>query len=118
LCSRKSFIWRRFRGSTKTLRVMKLTAILLLGVALTVSANTVSQTITLSAKNISLEKAFSELEKQTGFVVIYSLDVIEKTSPVSIAVRDEPIGSFLNKILNGQSLGYAIENKTISIKKK
>src|SRR5688572_24567418 len=108
LCNRKPFVWAYFRQSTKTLRVMKLTAILLLGMGLTVSANTVSQTITLSAKNIPLEKVFSEVERQTGFVVIYSLDVIEKTIPVSVSVRKEPLASFLNKILAGQPLWYAI----------
>ena len=57
------------RGSllTKLLLVMRITAIFILGVSLHVSANSFSQSITISAKKITIEKAFRLIEQQTDF---------------------------------------------------
>lgn len=51
---------------TKTLLIMKFTAILLLSAALQVSATGYSQRVTLSEKNAPLEKVFTAIKKQTG----------------------------------------------------
>ena len=118
LCDRKIRVYTLFRLSTQTLRVMRLTAILLLCAGLTVSARTVSQTITFSAKNVALEKVFSAIKQQTGYLVLYSVDVIEQTSPVTITAKDESLTSFLSRLLSDQPLSYLIENKTISIQRK
>ena len=102
LCDRKIRVYTLFRLSTQTLRVMRLTAILLLCAGLTVSARTVSQTITFSAKNVGLEKVFSAIKQQTGYLVLYSVDVIEQTSPVTITAKDESLTSFLSRLLSDQ----------------
>ena len=44
---------------------MRITAIFILGVSLHVSANSFSQSITISAKKITIEKAFRLIEEQT-----------------------------------------------------
>ena len=48
-------------AATQTLRIMKITAILLTVVCLHAAASGLTQTITLSAKNAPLEKIFSEI---------------------------------------------------------
>ena len=101
----------------KMLRVMKLTTFVLLVFALHVNARAWSQTITFSGKNVSLETAFSAVEKQTGYVVFYDYRQIVGAKPISIDVKNLPLATFLNLCFKNQPFTYAIEDKTIVIAK-
>jgi TonB-linked SusC/RagA family outer membrane protein len=94
---------------------MKLTSILILGACLQVSAKGISQTITFSEKNVSLQTVFSAIKKQTGYAVLYNADQLEKSRPVSINVTNVLLEDFLKQVLNGQPFEYTIENTTIFI---
>jgi TonB-dependent starch-binding outer membrane protein SusC len=102
---------------TKTMRVMQLSAIFLLGICLQVSAAGVSQTITFSGEKIPLENVFSVIEKQTGYYVVYYRKDIENTKPVTVNVKDQLLQEFISEILKGQGLEFLIKEKTISVKK-
>ena len=78
---------------------MKLTAFFLLVCALHVSGRTSSQTITLSAESITLEKAFREIKKQTGYYVVAYRNIVPKASNVSVEVENMPLAEFLDLIL-------------------
>src|SRR5882757_2358717 len=60
----------------KTLLVMKLTILFLAFGLLTAHAESYSQTITFSGKNVSLVKIFNEVEQQTGFAVFANKDLL------------------------------------------
>ncbi len=83
------------RGLTKTLRIMKITAIILLSACLVASANGKSQSITLSVKNAPLEKVLQEIKSQTGFQFIYTVDVIQKAKPIDLTVKNANIEEVL-----------------------
>lgn len=102
----------------QTLRVVQLTSIILLACTMTLSAKTVSQTITYSGKNVKLENIFLVIKQQTGYLVTYNPDNIKAAEPVDIDVYDEPLTSFMNIILKDQSFDFNIEGNTIFIKKK
>src|SRR5688572_16946080 len=68
------------------LLAMKLTAIILLSASLVASANGHGQQVTLSLKNASLETAFKEIKRQTGFSFIYGKEQLADTKQVSITV--------------------------------
>ncbi len=72
---------------TKLLRVMRLTSIILIVCCVHVSAKTVSQTVTYAGKNSSLDKVFSAVEKQTGYVFIYNPELIDKAKPVTVEAQ-------------------------------
>jgi hypothetical protein len=61
----------RRRGFTKTMRIMKITALIILLGFLHLSATSFSQNVTLSLKNTSLDRIFTEIERQTGYNFIY-----------------------------------------------
>ena len=65
-----SHSWRN-EMTQKIIRVMKLTALLLFAGFLHVSARTNAQVITLSVKDIPIQKALTEIEKQSGYNFIY-----------------------------------------------
>lgn len=112
-------VWWRRRGFTKTVLVMKLTSILILATALHVYAiGDAQEKITLSAKNESLEKVFSAVEKQTGYVFFFDEEILKNAKPVSIKAENLSIDKFLDAILLNQSLRYSFQNKTIIISRQ
>ncbi len=103
---------------SKTLRVMKLLTALLLVVCLQASATGISQTITYSGKEVSLEKVFKVIKEQTGYFVSYKTSQLRKSTPVTIQSEDMPLEQFLHRVLQNQPLDYTLEETTIFIKWK
>jgi TonB-linked SusC/RagA family outer membrane protein len=101
---------------TKTLRIMKLAAILLFAAAMHVSAKGLTQDkISLSLKNAPLEKAFGEIEAQSGFVFIYKDETV-KDKRISIQLLNVTLSQALDECLKGQALSYQIVGKSVAIK--
>src|SRR5450755_2757054 len=74
---------------TKTFRVMKLTAILLLGACLHVSAKVFSQEkISLHEKDASLQKIFEDIQKQTHFIFWCEEWLLKKGGTVTLDIQD------------------------------
>ena len=102
----------------KILRVMQLTTVLLLWFCLQTAASGISQTITYSGKNVSLEEVFAAIKQQTGYFVSYKASQIRKAKPVTIHGENMPLSQFLNRVLEKERLGFTIEVNTIFIKRK
>jgi len=94
---------------------MKLTAIILLTASLQVTAKSISQTITLSGKNLPLTKVFSEIKNQTGYLVVSRIEFLEKAKPVTVFAVNQPLEDFIKEVLKEQPFTYKFEDKTISI---
>jgi TonB-linked SusC/RagA family outer membrane protein len=103
---------------TKTLLVMKLTTILLLAACIQVHATAFSQTVTFSGRNVTLETVFSNINKQTGYIVFCDYALIRDAKKVTIHAKDASVESIMNAALKDQPLSYEIVNKTIVISKK
>ena len=99
----------------QTLRVMRLTAFMLLSFCLHVSAKSISQTVTYSGKEVSLEKVFSAIEKQTGYFVVWKTNMLKQAKPITIDAENLPLQQFLQEVLKNQPLDFTIENQTIFI---
>lgn len=106
------------RLSTKTMRVMKLTAILLMAFCLQVAARGKAQSVTFSEKNSTLKRAFQAIEQQTGYVVFVSKQLLQEAKPVTVTARQMPLADFLAAVLKDQSLDYTVEKQTVFIRKK
>ncbi|THU40289.1 SusC/RagA family TonB-linked outer membrane protein [Niastella caeni] len=102
----------------QALRIMKLTAILITIVFLQVKAEGFSQTITYSGNDLMLEKVFTVIKQQTGYVFLYTTEIIKDAKKVSLHVKDATLEDVLEHVLKDQQLGYLIENKTIVITRK
>jgi TonB-linked SusC/RagA family outer membrane protein len=98
--------------------VMPLTFIFLTALLLQISARALSQTVSLSAKDMTLQQLFPLIEKQTGFVVFYNKELLKDTRPVSVTVKDMPLADFLTAILKDQPLHFRIVGKTIVLSRK
>lgn len=97
------------------LRIMKLTTILLLIATLQVSARGYSQGITLKQKDVPLEKVLQDIRKQSGYNVVYTKQMLNNATPVTIDVNGVPVQKAVEEVLKGQPLTFSILDKTIII---
>jgi len=98
--------------------VMKLTAILLLFACLQVSATGFSQNITLSEKNVSLQKVFKQIHKQTGYQFFYQDEMLNKAGRINIQVKNMPLEKVLAICFKDAPLTYSVENNAIIVNAK
>lgn len=104
--------------SPQILKAMKLTFVFLTAVFLQISAKGVSQTVTLSLKNVPLLKVFQQIEKQTGFGFLVSKKAIKDAARITINAKNVSVNDVLQYCLKGQPLTYSIEENTIVISRK
>lgn len=104
--------------TTKTLLVMRLATILLLGALLQAKAEGKAQTVTLSEKNAPLEKIFDRLRAQTGYLFFYNDQLMKKARPVTIRLRNATVTEALDRCFEGQPLTYTVMGKQIIVRQK
>ena len=88
-----------YAGFTKTLRIMKITAIILISTCLQVAARSDAQTISFSLKNVPVQKVFKEASRQAGISIVYSEALFKNFDRVTIAVKNATIAEVLDKCL-------------------
>lgn len=106
------------RKIIQTLLFMKLTAFLLVVACLQVSANGIAQTITISEKNVPLQKVFKQIQKQVACDFVYSPEVLQHAGSVTVDVRNASLDQVLRLALKDKPLTYVIFGKTIVISPK
>ena len=104
--------------TAKTLRIMKLIAVLMLAACLQVSAKGYSQRISLNVKDAGLEKIFKEIRKQGGFLFLYTDEMIRESKKVSINLKNVSLQDALEACFSDQPLTYTIVSRTIIVKRK
>ncbi|MBN9382780.1 MAG: SusC/RagA family TonB-linked outer membrane protein [Chitinophagaceae bacterium] len=97
---------------------MKLTAVFLIAVYLHVSAAGYGQKVSISGKDLPLEKVFNMIEKQTGYKFFYDYSIFRGAKNVSLNLKEADIDVVIKECLRDQPLEYNIVNKTIYVTKK
>jgi len=92
---------------------MKLTAILLLAVFLQVSANGLSQSISLNVKKVSLEKVMAEIERQSGYHFLYTVNELSKSKAVSLNLSNVDLITALAACFQDQPIQYSVVDNNI-----
>ncbi len=108
------------RSSTpqKLLRVMRITAVILLAACLTATAGGYGQKINLQVKKASLEQVLQQLEKQTPYTFTYATHLLKVSQPVTVKLQQATIEQALEACLSNQPLTYSIIDKTVVLKQK
>ncbi|MFN0257292.1 SusC/RagA family TonB-linked outer membrane protein [Pedobacter ureilyticus] len=97
---------------------MRLTAIILMISFVHLSASTRAQKISIAEKNAPLEHILKEIRKQSGYDIIYDLNLVLDTKPVSINVNQANVFEALQRTLSGQQLTFTVDGRTIVIKER
>jgi len=100
------------------LRIMKLTTFIIFFALMQVSAATLAQRVTVTEKTISLRQLFNEINKQTGYNVIWSADQVNGDRIVPAGFNNTPLLEVLNKTTENTNLTYTIEDRTVVIRER
>ncbi|MCD8164701.1 MAG: SusC/RagA family TonB-linked outer membrane protein [Bacteroides sp.] len=84
-----------------------------------VSANSYSQNLKLALKlkNKTLKELFSEIEKQSEFIFLYT-DEVNVNEAVNISVEDATIHEVMEKVLDQKQSGYKVVERQVILFKK
>lgn len=102
----------------KFLLIMKLTFVLMIAALMEVSASGYAQKVTLSAKQITLGEVFHQIRKQTGYNVVWNVDILKDAKPVAIQVTNATVEEVLRKSFASQPFTYTIRENTIVVTRK
>lgn len=105
-------------NTAKFLLVMKLAIVFLLVSLFQVNAASFGQTVTLKEPNVTFEKLFKEIRRQTGYDVLLSTNKIKSTTRVNANFYQTEVDEVMKSILSGKDLTFSIEDKTILITPK
>jgi TonB-dependent SusC/RagA subfamily outer membrane receptor len=98
----------------EVLIMKKITAFLMLA-CLLVSVSTLAQQITFSKKNVTLEELSKEIEKTTGFTLVYNSRFSSQIKPVTISVTNVTLQQLLDEYFKNQPYTYKFINKLITL---
>ena len=99
----------------RTIKIMKLT-VLMLSICLSqIVAATYAQTakLNISAKNETLENVLKQIEKQSEFLFFYNLEEVNKNKKISIVKKNADIQDILDTIANKTGLKYTLKDRHI-----
>ncbi|MBS1531924.1 MAG: carboxypeptidase-like regulatory domain-containing protein, partial [Bacteroidetes bacterium] len=97
---------------------MKLTIALVTLLCLNVHGATFGQSITITNKNVKLEKVLNEIEKQSGYTFWYKTDIVKQSYKVSLDVKDLSLDNTLDLCFKDLPITYRIVQKTIVLTEK
>lgn len=99
----------------RTIKIMKLTVLMLVVCLSQVVAATYAQTATLnvSAKNETLESVLKQIEKQSEFLFFYNLEEVNKNERISLNKKNANIQDVLDAISAKTGLKYTIKDRHI-----
>jgi TonB-linked SusC/RagA family outer membrane protein len=97
---------------------MKLIIIIMTAILMQVSASSFAQRITFKDNNITLKRAFSEVKKQTGYIVLCKSGLLNRAKPIKLDLKNVLLEDALRVMLAGENLDFSIEDKSVVIKEK
>jgi TonB-linked SusC/RagA family outer membrane protein len=100
---------------SKLLTIMKLMAVLLFVASLHVHAETYSQKVTISGKNLTLKQFVEKLKEQTGFAFMFDNAIVERAKSITVNVKEMPLTEVLQTCLSAQGLTYTIKSNVVVI---
>ncbi|KAA0989206.1 TonB-dependent receptor [Dyadobacter aurulentus] len=103
----------------KVFLTMRITALLfLIGTMQVLAEGSYAQQVSMQKKDASLLEVLKTVRKQTGYLFICDLQMLEEAEKVNIKVTNAPLKEVLDACFAGQPLTYNIVDKTIIVKKK
>jgi TonB-linked SusC/RagA family outer membrane protein len=103
---------------TKTLFIMKFTAIILLAACMNVSAKSNAQLITIKAKNTPLEQVLKKIKDQSGYHMVYREEWMAAANNVTVSLKQVSLQQALDECFRNQPFDYTLVENTIVLKEK
>jgi len=102
----------------KTIRIMKVTILLIIGVFCTLSASTYAQNhkVTINKKNSSIIDILKEIEEVSEFTFFFNDNRVDVSKKRSINIQNATIDEALNQIFKNTGYEYQIIDRQVLIK--
>lgn len=94
---------------------MKFSVVLLVLFFTLAGGSSYAQRITLKKQQISLQKVFKEIRKQTKHDFLYNTELLKKAKPVDVDLKNATVDQALDTLLKSNFLHYEIEDKLVTI---
>lgn len=107
-----------FLTNRNQFKSMRLSAFMLFASMLFLGYNVAAQTITYAGTRAPMQDVLTEVQKQTGYLVMTNSQLIKDVPPVTVRAKSMPLDAFLKEIFKAPALDYVIENRTIVIRKR
>jgi len=105
-------------GLRKTFLIMRLTVFLVLCLVMGVQARVLSQyRLNMSLGETTYKQLFEEIRRQTGCIVMYSDNMLDKNERVKADFKNESLEKVLDEVLLGKGLTYEKNAEFITIMK-
>jgi TonB-linked SusC/RagA family outer membrane protein len=102
----------------KLLLIMKLTTFMIILSLMQVSAASFGQKVTLKGNDVTLDKLFRQIHKQTGYDLLISTTKVSNAKKINVNFDNTLVAEVLDIALKGTNLTYSIDEKTIVIAEK
>lgn len=97
---------------------MKLTAILIFVACLNIQAKSFSQNVSITGKNLPLEKVFDFVKSQTDYDVLYNPELLKSSKPVTLSIKNMELQKALELCFKDQPITFFIRYNTIVVTSK
>lgn len=97
---------------------MKITTILLIVSIVQVSASSFAQKVSINQRNISLEEAIKQIHSQSGYDILYDVDLLKDKSSINLNIKQVSVEDAIKIALLGQSLTYTLKGNTFILQKR
>ncbi|MET7000117.1 SusC/RagA family TonB-linked outer membrane protein [Chitinophaga defluvii] len=101
--------------SQQFMRVMRITAFLMLLCLLQLSAKTNAQLISLSGEKMPLMEVLKEIHRQSGVDFIFAASSLKYAHPVTVDIHETPLNEALRQVFAGQPLAYEIADGAVTV---
>jgi len=109
----------RLRGrfvTHQTMLIMKLVFFFTLACCLQATAHVNAQRITLSCKNVPLEKVFKEISRQSGYHFFYNSKALDHTGKINLTLKEASLEEVLGACFKDKSLTWVIQDKLVIVR--
>ena len=98
------------------MRLMALTALILLSLTMRASTEGFTQNVSLHFKHAPLSEVFKEIRRQTGVSFMWDDQVLRLSKPVTIHTKESPLKEALDACVKDQPVTYSIIDNVVLIK--
>lgn len=97
---------------------LKVLTLLTLPLCIQANSPAFSQQINLTERNSTLRDVLMKIERQSGYQVLFTSEVLRGTKPVNITLKDNSLKQALDQLMENQPVDFELMQKNILIKKK
>lgn len=102
----------------KTIRIMKITTLFMLGVACCISASTYAQSykVSINKQNSSIIEILKEIEKNSEFTFFFNDNRVNVNKTASVNAKNASLEDVLDQVLRNTGYNYQIIDRQVLIK--